>query len=1079
MAEEIQTMRLNVAARKINVGMGTIVDRLSAKGFKIDNNPNTKLTAEQLQVLAKEFNAPDLVKEGPKPVEPAVTARPKADDDLPLYFRNSSEEIKVEAKPVEPVQPTVKEEPKLPGLKVLGKIDLETGKHILPTSPKEEPVNEVIPAVVEKPEVKPEPKAVEIPAEPTTPEIPAKAELQPKVEEPKEKPKPEVKPEPVQKEVIPEVKPVAEEKPEPVLEAKPEIKQPTVPPVAPAVESKPVENRQPVNPQPQKPQEVRQHEQKRRPEHKSEQKKPEPKPEVKEEQIAEPTPELIEAKADRLKGLTVLGKIELPTKQDNRGNGNHRGGNNNNNEKKKRKRIKTVENDRNQARGGNDPNRPAQNQNQNRQGGNANQGNQNRNNQNASGGNQQHGNPQNRGNNQNEQNTNNAQNQGGGRNNNAGNSNNNNRRPNTNNNRDNNRRDVPSKTEVNNNVRNTVAQMGGGNKKQNFGADRRRERRQDRARRREEHELQQQEQDKILKVTEFVSASDLASLMDVSINDVIQTCMNMGMFVSINQRLDAEAITIIADEFDYDVQFITAEEEVESALVEEADAPEDLIPRAPVVTIMGHVDHGKTSLLDYIRKTKVAAGEAGGITQHIGSYKVKTGEGREIAFLDTPGHEAFTAMRARGAKLTDVAIIVIAADDSVMPQTKEAINHAQNAGVPMVFAFSKVDKPGANTEKIREGLSQMNILVEEWGGRYQTQEISSKSGLGVDELLEKVLLEAELLDLKANPDRRAVGTIVEASLDKGRGYVANILVQNGTLKIGDVMLAGPYFGRVKAMFDDTGKRVKEVGPSTPVQVLGLSGAPTAGDKVNVVETERDAREIANKREQLLREQSLRTRKHITLEEIGRRKAIGNFKELNVIVKGDVDGSVEALSDSLLKLSTAEVNVNIIHKGVGQVTESDVMLASAGDAVVVAFQVRPSLNARRLAEQEQIEIRNYSIIYQAIEDIKKAMEGLLEPEFQEVITGNVEVREVFKISKIGTVAGCYVTEGSIKRNNKIRIIRDFIVIHEGEIQALKRFKDDVSEVKYGYECGMSIKNFNDIEVGDVIEGFELQEVKRKL
>ena len=584
---------------------------------------------------------------------------------------------------------------------------------------------------------------------------------------------------------------------------------------------------------------------------------------------------------------------------------------------------------------------------------------------------------------------------------------------------------------------------------------------------------------KILKVTEFVSANDLASLMDVNINEVISVCLNLGMFVSINQRLDAEAITVIADEFGYDVQFISAEDETEAGIDVEEDEPDDLQPRAPIVTIMGHVDHGKTSLLDYIRRAKVAAGEAGGITQHIGAYSVKTADDRMITFLDTPGHEAFTAMRARGAKVTDVVIIVIAADDSVMPQTREAINHAQVAGVPIVFAFSKVDKPGADTEKIRNELATMNLLVEEWGGKYQAQEISSKSGMGVDELLEKVLLEAELLELKANPERRALGTVIEASLDKGRGYVSTVLVENGTLMQGDIMLVGAHYGRIRAMTDDRGERIKEAGPSTPVQILGLPGAPQAGDKFNVMETDREAREIANKREQLLREQTLRTRKHITLEEIGRRKAIGTFKELNVIVKGDVDGSVEALSDSLLQLSTEEVQVNIIHKAVGQISESDVLLASASDAVIVGFQVRPSSSARRLADQEQIEIRLYSIIYDAINEVRDAMEGLLAPSVEEIIVGNIEVRDVFKISKVGTVAGCYVTEGNIKRNNKIRIIRDFIVVHTGEISALKRFKEDVSEVKFGYECGLSIRNFNDIEVGDVIESFELKEVKRTL
>ncbi len=641
------------------------------------------------------------------------------------------------------------------------------------------------------------------------------------------------------------------------------------------------------------------------------------------------------------------------------------------------------------------------------------------------------------------------------------------------------RRDVPSKQEVSANIRATNARMTGGNTRTNRGADRRRDRRSQREEDRRLLTEQEELEAKTLKVTEFVSANDLSSMMDVSINEVISVCLSAGMFVSINQRLDAEAITFIADEFGFDVQFVSAEEETEASLDETPDADEDLQLRAPIVTIMGHVDHGKTSLLDYIRRAKVAAGEAGGITQHIGAYSVKTADGRMVTFLDTPGHEAFTAMRARGAKVTDVVIIVIAADDSIMPQTREAINHAQVAGVPIVFAFSKVDKAGSDAEKIRNELAQMNLLVEDWGGKYQSQEISSKSGLGIDELLEKVLLEAEVLELKANPSRRATGTVVEATLDKGRGYVTTVLVQNGTLRQGDIMLVGAHYGRIRAMTNDRGERIKEAGPSQPVQILGLPGAPQAGDKFNVMETDREAREIANKREQLLREQTLRTRKHITLEEIGRRKAIGSFKELNVIVKGDVDGSVEALSDSLLQLSTGEVQVNIIHKAVGQISESDVLLASTADAIIIGFQVRPSSNARKLAEQEQIEIRMYSIIYDAINEIKDAMEGLLAPTQEEVITGNIEVREVFKISKIGTVAGCYVTDGVVKRNHKIRIIRDFIVIHTGEISALKRYKDDVNEVRTGYECGLSIKGFNDIEVGDVIEGFEMKEVKRTL
>ncbi len=627
-------------------------------------------------------------------------------------------------------------------------------------------------------------------------------------------------------------------------------------------------------------------------------------------------------------------------------------------------------------------------------------------------------------------------------------------------------------------IKETLARLSGG--KGGGKANRakyRKEKRNAAAEAAEEKMLQEQEDSKILKVTEFISASDLATLMEVSVNDVISACMSLGMFVSINQRLDAEAITIISDEFGYDVQFTSAEEEV--VVKEEEDAEEDLDLRAPIVTIMGHVDHGKTSLLDYIRDSKVTEGEAGGITQHIGAYDVQTDDGKRIAFLDTPGHEAFTAMRARGAKITDVVIIVVAADDNVMPQTKEAINHAQVAEVPIVIAINKVDKPNANADKIREELAQMNILVEDWGGKYQCQEVSAKTGQGVDELLEKVLLEAELLELKANAEKKAVGTVIEATLDKGRGYLTTMMVQGGTLAIGDVVLAGSHYGKVKAMFDHRGHRLKEVGPATPVQMLGLPGAPQAGDRFNVMESDKEAREIATKREQILREQSVRTKKHITLDEIGRRLAVGNFKELNVIVKGDVDGSVEALSDSLLKLSTEEVQVNIIHKAVGQISESDVLLATASDAVILGFQVRPSGGARRIAEAEEIEIRLYSIIYDAINEIKDAMEGLLEPTEKEVITGNIEVRETFKISKVGTVAGCYVTDGFVKRNNQIRLIRDGIVTYTGDIGQLKRFKDDVGEVKAGYECGLSIKGFNDIKVGDVVEGFEIQEVKRTL
>ena len=595
--------------------------------------------------------------------------------------------------------------------------------------------------------------------------------------------------------------------------------------------------------------------------------------------------------------------------------------------------------------------------------------------------------------------------------------------------------------------------------------------------RQQELEDQEMAESRVLKLTEFVTANELASMMDVSVNQVIGTCMSIGMMVSINQRLDAETINLVAEEFGYKTEYVSAE--LAQAIVEEEDAPEDLRPRAPIVTVMGHVDHGKTSLLDYIRKANVIAGEAGGITQHIGAYNVTLEDGRKITFLDTPGHEAFTAMRARGAKVTDIAIIIVAADDNVMPQTKEAINHAMAAGVPIVFAINKVDKPTANPDRIKEELANMNYLVEEWGGKYQSQDVSAKQGLGIKELMEKVLLEAEMLELKANPVRRATGSIIESTLDKGRGYVATVLVSNGTLKMGDIVLAGTHFGRVKAMFNERNQRIKEAGPSEPVLILGLNGAPTAGDTFHVIETEQEAREIANKREQLQREQGLRTQKILTLDELGRRIALGNFKELNIIVKGDVDGSIEALSDSLIKLSTEQIQVNVIHKAVGQISESDVTLAAASDAIIIGFQVRPSASARKYAEQEGVDIRMYSIIYDAIEEVKAAMEGMLAPVVKEVVTSSIEVREVFHITKVGTVAGAMVKEGKVKRSDKARLIRDGIVIFSGSINALKRFKDDVKEVAFNYECGISLVNFNDLKVGDVIETYEEVEVKQTL
>ena len=636
-----------------------------------------------------------------------------------------------------------------------------------------------------------------------------------------------------------------------------------------------------------------------------------------------------------------------------------------------------------------------------------------------------------------------------------------------------------SEEDVQKQIKETLARLTSKNSKTNKGAKYRRDKRDAAVKR--EHELMEleEQESKILKLTEFVTANDLANMMNVPVTEVIGTCMSIGIMVSINQRLDAETINIVAEEFGFQTEYVSADVVEAINADEEEDNEEDWVPRPPIVTVMGHVDHGKTSLLDNIRNANVIAGEAGGITQHIGAYNVKLPNGRRITFLDTPGHEAFTAMRARGAKVTDIAIIIVAADDNVMPQTVEAINHASAAGVPIVFAINKIDKPHANPDKIKEELANMNYLVEEWGGKYQSQEISAKKGIGVEELLEKVLLEADLLDLKANPKRRATGSIIESSLDKGRGYVATVLVENGTLKMGDIVLAGTHHGRVKAMFNERNQRIEKAGPSEPALILGLDGAPQAGDTFYVLETEQEAREIANRREQLQRELGLRTQKMLTLDDIGRRIAVGNFQELNVIVKGDVDGSVEALSDSLIRLSTEEIQVNVIHKAVGQISESDVVLAAASNAIIIGFQVRPSVAARRNAEKEGVEIRLYSIIYDAINDVKSAMEGMLSPEIKEEITANVEVLQTFKISKVGTIAGCMVKEGKIKRSNKVRLIRDGIVVYSGELGSLKRFKDDAKEVVAGQDCGLNIANFNDVRVGDIIEAYEETEVKKTL
>jgi translation initiation factor IF-2 len=781
------------------------------------------------------------------------------------------------------------------------------------------------------------------------------------------------------------------------------------------------------------------------------------------------TPPVIEnIRAEKLEGPKILGKIELPVNNDTRPKQQPQ------EEKRKRKRIPIEKRD-NQGQGGGRPGQPQHGGGQHGQGGHGGHGG----GQHGSG--QQHG-----GGNQRPPGQGRIpiqRNPGGGANRAAGGG----HQGGGHGNRRNDPRHAPreakeiDKKEIQEKIRQTQAKLAGaGGRGKSLKAKYRRAKREEMAEQAGGDEMM----DSRLQVTEFISVSELANLMDVSYADVISKCMSLGMMVSINQRLEADVIELVAGEFGYQVEFIGIDDAAEMEEEEEHDDPEDMLPRAPVVTIMGHVDHGKTSLLDYIRSANVVAGEAGGITQHIGAYQVTTDAGKKITFLDTPGHEAFTAMRARGAKAADVAVIVVAADDAVMPQTKEAISHAQAAGLPMVFAINKIDKDGANPEKIKEQLAGMNLLVEDWGGKYQSQEISAKKGLNVDLLLEKILLEAELLDLKANPNREASGSVIEASLDKGRGYVATVLVQNGTFRIGDLVVSGQYFGRVKAMFNERNKRVDEAPPSTPVLLLGLNGAPQAGEKFKVYEDESEAKEVANKRAQILREQGIRTKKHITLDEIGRRLALGNFKELNLIIKGDVDGSVEALSDSLQKLSTEEIAVRVVHKAVGAITESDVLLATASDAVIVGFNVRPSSQASRLAENEGVEIKTYSIIYNAIEEVKSAMEGLLEPKVVEKIVANVEVRNVFKFDK-ATVAGCYVLDGKIYRNSKIRLVRDGIVIFpvgEGasaELQSLKRFKDDVKEVPSSMECGLTIKNFNDIRVGDIVEAYEEEEVKRTL
>ena len=1018
----------------MNVGIATVVEFLQKKGHTVEANPNTKISEEQYAILVKEFSTDkNLRLESERFIQERQNKeRNKASVSIEGF------EKQPEKQKSEDVIKTVVPEDARPKFKPVGKIDLDKLNGRKPEKVEKEPEQKQEVPVVERPVVKPEVK-----------------------KEP-EKREPEVKKEEV---VIPPVS---------VVEPTPVVVEPVVVP-EPVVETKPVEVEKVVE-------EVKKEEPKvvetapvKAEEHKEEKKVETAQAEV--TPVAEKAPEddgVFKIRQPELGAkINVIGQIDLAAlNQSTRPKKKSKEEKRREREEKEKIRqdqkklmkeaiIKEIRKDDSKVvKNGPKESADAAKKKRNR----INKEKVDVNNVATSNFAAPRPNIQGKG--------------GNGNNNGQGGQGNNNRR-NNNNNKDRFKKPVikqeVSEEDVAKQVKETLARLT--TKGKNKTSKYRKEKREMASNRMQELEDQEMADSKVLKLTEFVTANELATMMDVSVNQVIATCMSIGIMVSINQRLDAETINLVAEEFGFKTEYVSAE--VAQAIVEEEDAPEDLQPRAPIVTVMGHVDHGKTSLLDYIRKANVIAGEAGGITQHIGAYNVKLEDGREITFLDTPGHEAFTAMRARGAKVTDIAIIIVAADDNVMPQTIEAINHASAAGVPIVFAINKIDKPHANPEKIKEELANMNYLVEDWGGKYQSQEISAKKGIGVEELLEKVLLEADLLDLKANPKKRAVGSIIESSLDKGRGYVSTILVENGTLKMGDIVLAGTHQGRIKAMFNERNQRVEKAGPSEPVLILGLNGAPQAGDTFNVLETEQEAREIANRREQLQRELGLRTQKMLTLDDIGRRIAVGNFQELNVIVKGDVDGSVEALSDSLIRLSTEEIQVNVIHKAVGQISESDVVLAAASNAIIIGFQVRPSLQARRNAEKEGVEIRLYSIIYDAIEEVKSAMEGMLSPEIKEEITAYVEVQQVFKITKVGTVAGCMVKEGKIKRTNKIRLIRDGIVIYAGELGSLKRFKDDAKEVVAGLDCGLNITNFNDIQVGDMIEAYEETEIKKTL
>ncbi|MBD9109888.1 translation initiation factor IF-2, partial [Bacteroides nordii] len=1018
--------RLNKVTRDLNVGIATVVEFLQKKGYTVEANPNTKITEEQYAILVKEFSTDKNLR---IESERFIQERQNKDRNKASVAIDGYEKQPEKPKTDDVIKTVVPEDAR-PKFKPVGKIDLnkfnrKTDKEAA-SETKPQPQTEVQPQT--KPEA-PKPAPAPVVEEKKVEEVVKPVVVEAKKEEvvvPVSKPEPVKEAQPV---VVEQPKPVVEEKvveevkkEEQKVEAAPEIKEEKV-------ESKPVVS------------EAAESEKKdddvfkiRQPEFVSKinvigqidlaalNQSTRPKKKSKEEKRKE-REEKEKVRQDQRKQIkdAIIKEIR---KDDNKVAKSAPKENADANAKKKRIRINKEKVDVNNV---------------------------------AS--NFAHPTP----------NSQKPAGQGGGGQN----------RNRNNNNKDRFKKPVVkqevSEEDVAKQVKETLARLT--TKGKNKASKYRKEKREMVSSRMQELENQEMEDSRVLKITEFVTANELASMMDVSVNQVIATCMSIGMMVSINQRLDAETINLVAEEFGFKTEYVSAE--VAQAIVEEEDAEEDLEPRAPIVTVMGHVDHGKTSLLDYIRKANVIAGEAGGITQHIGAYHVSMEDGRKITFLDTPGHEAFTAMRARGAKVTDIAIIIVAADDNVMPQTKEAINHAMAAGVPIVFAINKVDKPTANPDKIKEELAAMNFLVEEWGGKYQSQDISAKKGMGVSELMEKVLLEAEMLELKANPNRNATGSIIESTLDKGRGYVATVLVSNGTLKVGDIVLAGTSYGRVKAMFNERNQRIKQAGPSEPALILGLNGAPAAGDTFHVVETDQEAREITNKREQLQREQGLRTQKILTLDELGRRIALGNFQELNIIVKGDVDGSVEALSDSLIKLSTPQIQVNVIHKGVGQISESDVSLAAASDAIIIGFQVRPSGSAERMAEKEGVDIRKYSVIYDAIEEVKAAMEGMLAPEVKEVVTSTIEVREVFNITKVGTVAGAVVKTGKVKRSDKARLIRDGIVIFSGAINALKRFKDDVKEVGTNFECGISLVNYNDIKMGDMIETYEEVEVKQTL